>query len=245
MADKKKAVQEYYDEFADVYEVKHGVKCAGQAHNFKNYYEPFLYDALPANSRILELGCGTGFYTRWMLDHGHTVVAMDISSQIIAQAKQRCPDAVFVQGDCEKPGDVLPETEIAEGFDVVIGINTFSYYPNKQESISRYKALLRRPGRIVLIDMNGQCPYYRMMTWIDKNEIGTWFPEVRQSNVSNLSAMAKACGMKISKSDHFAFIPNGLGRKSVALLNPFDKILKKTPIANEYAMRLGLVAEVS
>ena len=242
MADKKNRIKAYYDRYADVYDVKHGVALAGQAHNFFRYYEPFLHAAVAPGTRILELGCGNGVYTRWLCDRGCQVVAMDLSPRMVERARQRCPRAIFIEGDCEDPGAHLSGKRRAEGFDAIVGVNTFSYYTNKDTALRRYGQLLRPRGRIVLIDMNGRCPFYRIMTWTGKNEMKHWYGEVRESTRPVLEGLVQRAGLQVKTLTHFAFIPNGVGPPLVALLRPLDALLGRLPLVRDYAMRVGLVA---
>ncbi|MCO6437096.1 MAG: methyltransferase domain-containing protein [Phycisphaerae bacterium] len=243
MADLKDCVRAYYDEFAGVYDTKHGVSGAGQAYNFRTYYEPFLTRHVPAGSRVLELGCGTGVYTRWLTDRGCTVTAMDISPAMIEQARKRSPDATYVVGDCERPLEHLPEEDRRDAFDIILGINTFSYYPNKESALKGYYNLLKPGGRIVFIDMNGTCPLYRIMKWTGKNEMPQWYPHIRQSNDRRLRELAGAAGLRIAGLTHFVFIPNALGSLAVTLLRPIDALLSRLPLIRNWSMRVALLAE--
>ena len=239
----KDRLRDYYDRNATVYEVKHGVTLPGHEHNFARHYGPFLRDAIPEGSNVLEIGCGTGVYTRWLLNRGCRVVAMDISGNILAKARERCPEATLVQGDCEDPAVSLPEGVLGAGFDVILGVNTFCYYPHKAAALERYRRLLRPHGRVVLLDMNGACPLYRVMSWMDRNEIRTSYADVRQSTVGTLCQLAEDAGFEVRKLTRFAFLPNGIGSSAVRVLRPFDSALGRLPFADRYAMRVGLVAE--
>ena len=85
-----KDTRDYYDRNADSYDRKTGFGLrGGQEYNFERYYEPLLAAELPATGRVLELGCGTGFYTRWLVDRGLDVVAMDISANMVERARER------------------------------------------------------------------------------------------------------------------------------------------------------------
>lgn len=243
MVDMKACVREYYDRFAQVYDVKHGVSGAGQAYNFQAYYEPFLAKHVPSGARVLELGCGTGFYTRWLVDRGCTVTAMDISPAMIEEARKRSPQATFVAGDCENPAPHLPDHLRSEAFDIILGINTFSYYPNKESALKGYAPLLKHGGRVIFIDMNGDCPLYLIMKWTGKNEMGQWYPHIRQSNSRRLRELASAAGLHINGLTHFAFIPNALGSAAVLLLRPIDALLSRLPIVRNWSMRVALLAE--
>ncbi|WP_395369649.1 class I SAM-dependent DNA methyltransferase [Streptomyces tubercidicus] len=56
----------------------------------------WLADTLPAGSRVLDLGCGTGLPSaRQLVDSGHRVVGIDLSPSMIRLARQNVPDADF------------------------------------------------------------------------------------------------------------------------------------------------------
>ncbi|MFA5884036.1 MAG: class I SAM-dependent methyltransferase [Acidimicrobiia bacterium] len=42
-----------------------------------------------AGCRVLEIGCGAGPLTAWLVDHGATVTAMDVSPEMLRLAQQR------------------------------------------------------------------------------------------------------------------------------------------------------------
>ncbi|MFD7102905.1 MULTISPECIES: class I SAM-dependent DNA methyltransferase [Streptomyces] len=56
----------------------------------------WLAGALPAGSRVLDLGCGTGQPTsRQLSDAGHRVVGVDLSPTMVKLARDNAPDAEF------------------------------------------------------------------------------------------------------------------------------------------------------
>jgi len=66
----------------------------------------WLTTSLPAGSRVLDLGCGTGLPTaRQLADAGLDVVGVDLSASMIALARQHVPEAVFHQLDI---ADLVP-----------------------------------------------------------------------------------------------------------------------------------------
>lgn len=238
----KELITDYYNRYADIYDQKHGIALAGQVYNFKNYYEPFLNKALPAKGKVLELGCGTGVYTRWLKERGLAVMGMDISPEILKQARRRCPNVPFFEGDCEDPAASLNPELVAEGFDAIIGINTFSYYPHKDKALLNYRKLLCRDGLFILIDMNGSCPYYPLMALANKNEMREWIRQIKESNQRHLTSLFEKTGYRIDRLEHFAFIPNGVGQTTVSLLRPLDLILGSIPKIRNFSMRIALVA---
>ncbi|CAM2886446.1 malonyl-ACP O-methyltransferase BioC [Vibrio rarus] len=65
--------------------------------------EMLLY--LPRNlsqCHILDVGCGTGYFTQQLIARGATVVALDLSEQMLTQARLRCQQhASYCLGDAE------------------------------------------------------------------------------------------------------------------------------------------------
>jgi len=55
--------------------------------------------AVAPGTRVLELGCGTGSFTRLFLDCGADVTAMDGSHRMLARAERKASSAAFAQID--------------------------------------------------------------------------------------------------------------------------------------------------
>ncbi|PRX97665.1 class I SAM-dependent DNA methyltransferase [Allonocardiopsis opalescens] len=70
----------------------------------------WLLGRLPPRARVLDLGSGTGRPTaRLLADAGHRVTGYDVSSAMVAQARERVPEARFEQVDMralpDRPGE--------------------------------------------------------------------------------------------------------------------------------------------
>ncbi|MGD8230698.1 malonyl-ACP O-methyltransferase BioC [Vibrio sp. TRT 1302] len=51
---------------------------------------------------VLDLGCGTGYFSLELIKRGATVICFDLSQQMLDTAKQRCGEiAKYLQGDAE------------------------------------------------------------------------------------------------------------------------------------------------
>ncbi len=49
---------------------------------------------LAPNSLVLDLGCGAGLpVDRWLIDHGHRVIGLDLSSAMLSLARHHVPEA--------------------------------------------------------------------------------------------------------------------------------------------------------
>jgi ubiquinone/menaquinone biosynthesis C-methylase UbiE len=78
---------------------------------------------------VLEVGCGTGHFTRWLADQGLRAVGLDISPAMLAEATKR-NGVPYVVGDAL----ALP---FADGsFDIVAFITTLEFVANPQRALS-------------------------------------------------------------------------------------------------------------
>ena len=240
----KEETRAYYDKHASRYDQRTGFAAnTGQAYNFAKYYEPFLERALPTSGNVLELGCGTGFYTRLLADRGLRVVGIDLSPNMIEQAKLRCPDDVeFLVGNCEDPEAVLEPSMIGSGFDAIVAVNSFSYYPNKQDALGNYRELLRQGGSLVLLDIHGNA-YTQQIAYLTNFRGASQFAEnIAESTRARLSSLLSETGFRLERIERFTFMPNAVNRVGVALIRPVDWILSRIPAASAFAIRIGVVA---
>ncbi len=240
--DKNEDIRAYYEEFAGSYDQKHGVSLYGQSYNFRQYYEPFLVESLPLDGRALELGCGTGYYTQWLCKRGLNVTALDISPKMVERAQSRAPHANCLVGDCQNPATVLSIEGKFDQFDIVVGINTFSYYPEKQRALLNYNKLLGLGKKFVVIDMNGASLLYNIMARMNKNEMRHWLPEIKESSNENLRKILGTAGFEIERMEQFAFVPNGVSPFPARCLIPIDTVLSKLALFKRLAMRIAYVA---
>jgi SAM-dependent methyltransferase len=50
----------------------------------------------------LEVGCGTGHFTRWLAGRMPGVAGLDRSPAMLAEARRRCPGLVLIEGDAHR-----------------------------------------------------------------------------------------------------------------------------------------------
>ena len=58
---------------------------------------------------ILEIGCGTGKNTAWLVTIANTILAVDLSAEMLEKAKSKLPHINFIQADINKPWDFTNE----------------------------------------------------------------------------------------------------------------------------------------
>jgi demethylmenaquinone methyltransferase/2-methoxy-6-polyprenyl-1,4-benzoquinol methylase len=103
----------------------------------------FLVSRIPAGTHVLDVATGTGAVARELLRHGCTVVGLDQSQGMLAEARRRLPDEVeLVEGSADR----LPFADAS--FDAL----TFAYllrYVDDPAATLRELARVVRPGGTV------------------------------------------------------------------------------------------------
>lgn len=97
---------------------------------------------------VVELGCGSGLLTRYLLDAGHRVLATDASPAMLDLARDYAPEAEVRQV-------VLPDDPVPEGDAVVAVGHPLNYLPSepalRAALVSACEAL--RPGGVLGVDL--------------------------------------------------------------------------------------------
>ncbi|HAI20820.1 MAG TPA: class I SAM-dependent methyltransferase [Clostridiales bacterium UBA8153] len=113
------------------------------------YYErPATLSLVPdvSGRRVLDAGCGPGFYTAWLLDRGAEVVAVDVSPKMVGLARARVGQrAQVIQADLGHPLDFLASAS----FDLVLSALTLDYVRDWDGVFREFFRVLRRPGQLV------------------------------------------------------------------------------------------------
>jgi ubiquinone/menaquinone biosynthesis C-methylase UbiE len=119
---------------------------------FQPSHEMLLQLLGPADSRLLDIGCGTGrFATRVLERLPHTQVwGLDLSAGMLEQGRTHCLEVGqrlhLVRGDSQR----LPFAE--DVFDVITCTHSFHHYPQQERVVAEMHRVLRPDGRLLLID---------------------------------------------------------------------------------------------
>jgi ubiquinone/menaquinone biosynthesis C-methylase UbiE len=127
-----------------------------------------LLDTLGHAEKLLEIGCGTGHFTRWLDSMGLECYGLDLSHLMLKEAKKLWANGSLLRGESSH----LPFKD--KSFDVVAFITCLEYMPNIAKVVNE-AARVSRKGiiiglmnkwsiptmrRIIQIKM-GKNPYYK------------------------------------------------------------------------------------
>lgn len=88
----------------------------------------WLLSGFPSAHSILEVGCGTGHFTRWFNKGGLQVIGLDLSRAMLNEAAT-LNGSIYIQGDAQE----LPFP--AKSFDLVALITTLEFLPDPVQAL--------------------------------------------------------------------------------------------------------------
>lgn len=113
-------------------------------------YDPLLLQFIPDPcDRALEIGCGTGTFTRLLARQANHVTATDLSGEMIRIARHRStgyPNIDYLIGD------VLEMDLPASQFDCIVMIATLHHLPT-ESALEKLKQALTPEGVLILHDL--------------------------------------------------------------------------------------------
>lgn len=105
-------------------------------------------------SKVLEIGCGTGQYTGWLVQEGYEVTAVDISGEMMALAKNKI--AALAENTAQaKPvswwhADITEILDQLETYDGIFSMTAFEFVPEPEKVLQKLFSHLRPGGCIVI-----------------------------------------------------------------------------------------------
>lgn len=171
-----------------------------------------VLDGLPQSGRLRVLDVGGG-YGRLAapLAGSHDVTLVDVSAEMLAEARRRCPPEVeLVQAD----GRDLPFADAS--FDVVLALDLMAHLPDLSEGV-RELARVVRPGGTVVFDTTNAVPLwvlaypgyvnYRpkrlLRTLLGAGVLPEWRPVVRHQRAGQVKGAIDAAGLRLERRQSF------------------------------------------
>jgi ubiquinone/menaquinone biosynthesis C-methylase UbiE len=158
------------------------------------HYHDLLLRELPDHcAKVLEIGCGTGEFTRLLARRAERVVAVDLSSQMIRLACERSRQHPNIEFVC---GDVLEYQLPDEEFDCIATLTTLHHLP-MEVVLRKIRDALKPGGVFVCLDL------YRRSSLIDLLCDGVAYPS------SLLLRLLKTGRLRSSRAVREAYAEHG------------------------------------
>lgn len=116
---------------------------------FNAYYErPATISLLPdvKGKKVLDAACAAGWYTKWLLEKGASVIALDFSTNMIEMTKKRIGNkAEIIRADLNEPLAFIKD----ESIDIVLSSLTLHYIKNWDVVMNEFNRILTKGGQFI------------------------------------------------------------------------------------------------
>lgn len=135
--------------------------------------------AMPKGASVLDLCCGTGRHALALADFGYRVTGMDLSPDLLAEAKRNDPEGRvrFIRGDMRR-------VPLDESFDAVVNLFTsFGYFDRDEDNrrvLGEISRLLRPGGRWLIDFLNPGFVARNLVPHSERQEDGVRIVERRR-----------------------------------------------------------------
>ena len=172
-----------------------------------------MQELIPSGAKILEIGCGNGNLIGSLKpSYG---VGIDISSEMIIEAKAKYKDLNFIVADIESSDSL---NSLDEFFDFIILSDTIGYLSDIESTLEKLHKICNADTRIIVA--------YYSPVWEPILNVAAWLklkmPELPKAllNETDISSLLNSAGFETVKKQNkiiFPFIFFGIGR----ILNRF------------------------
>ena len=154
MAHFDEVLRRYYDEQANVYDDMYSARALMRRDPVWRSEHEALADAMAkalSGRSVLEVACGTGFWTEVVAKAARHVVAIDVSEKMLAIARKRKPPSANVE---YTHGDAYALAEIPGEFDAGLANFWFSHVPKSRidEFLQGFHKKLGRDALVFMAD---------------------------------------------------------------------------------------------
>ena len=187
---------------------------------------------------VLELGCGTGYFTRELARSGADVVAIDVSPELLEIAKANCsaPNVRYEIRNAYELG--YPDTV----FDSVMGSSVL-HHLEIEEAIREIYRVLKPSGTIFFTEpnmLNPQIAVQKNVPWV-KRKLGD-SPDETAFFRWRLRHLLQEKGYRDVRIDPFDFLHPKTPVPLVDRLDALGRFLENVPVISEFAGSLYIRA---
>lgn len=197
-----------------------------------------LAEHLSPGMDVLELGCGTGYFTRELAGSGANITAIDVSPELLNIARANC-SAPNVRYEIQNAYAL----SYADGtFDSVVGSSVL-HHLEIEEALRQIHRVLKPDGTISFTEpnmLNPQIAIQKNVPWV-KRRLGD-SPDETAFLRWQVRRLLELTGFHDVRVDPFDFLHPKTPAAFTASLEAFGRFLETIPVISEFAGSLYIRA---
>ena len=180
-------VQQAYNSWAQQYDSNENKTRDLEARSLRETLTPLICE------HCLEIGCGTGKNTVWLMQKAATVTAVDLSEEMLAKAKKKItsPNVTFVKADITQAWAFATKPYDLIGFSLVL-----EHIELLQPVFEKAAAVLKPGGHLYISELHPFKQYNGSKARFDTAE-GTQVVTCFNHHITDFTDAAKANGLTL------------------------------------------------
>jgi len=188
------------------------------------------FSEMDSKSRILEIGCGTGLFTEMFSKTGAEIIAVDISPELIVEAKKRNYPGGNVQLVCQRFEDL----QNIETFDAIVGSSVL-HHLDIEKALSVIFKLLKSGGRFAFTEPNMLNPQvFSVLTFLRKH-LDFVSPDETAFIRWPFKKMLNTFGFEDAKIVPFDWLHPATPNRLIPHISALGQLLEKFPGIREFS----------
>ena len=179
--------------------------------------------------KVLEIGCGTGFFTELFVQSGCHILAVDISADLLTLAQKRnipSSSVTFMQ----MPFEHIPDLE---SFDAVIG-SSILHHLDIHQACAKILALLKPGGKIAFAEPNLFNPQVYLERRFSHWPVFSYTsPDETAFKRGRLANVLQKTGFINIEIKPFDWLHPSTPSKLIPLISSIGRILERVPFLRE------------
>ena len=186
-------VQQAYNVWASQYDTNQNKTRDLEAKSLREMLRAIRID------RCLEIGCGTGKNTQWLIDNAVHITAVDLSEEMLAKAKEK----VKTDRVTFRQADITTEWVFAEGqYNLVVFSLVLEHIDHLDPIFEKASRVLEAGGYLYIGELHPFKQYSGSKARFD-TEAGTHIVSCFNHNVSDFIQAARVHGLTVSNLDEY------------------------------------------
>jgi 2-polyprenyl-3-methyl-5-hydroxy-6-metoxy-1,4-benzoquinol methylase len=130
----------FYESFADEFDSKMNMYDTNK--RLQVFYSELLTEDI-SGKKLLDAGCGTGWFSKIAVDRGAHVTSMDLGENLLTQVKMKCNSIRVIGSILEMPFE-------DDSFDLVVSSEVIEHTPEPFKALEELHRVLK-PGGVLVI----------------------------------------------------------------------------------------------
>ena len=197
-----------------------------------------LREQLKPGDKVLELGCGTGYFTRELVDTGAEITAIDISPDLLEEARQEitASNVIF------KEENAYAMSFGENSFDHIIGSSVL-HHLDIRKALSEMFRVLKPGGSIAFTEPNMMNPQIALQKNIPsiKRRMGD-SPDETAFFQGQMRRLLRNAGFSTIRVKPFDFLHPAVPPKLIGFVSGLGKFSEKLPLLRGIAGSLYIRA---